>query len=109
MWLPVYLDFPMLWIIPMLAHGFFILVLVTIYALLLDFFYSYQSITPVHIKLPNGNMAIAKFSGTVQFSPGLVAKNVLYVDEFKLNLLYVPKLCVDNDCIVSFDNDKCLI
>lgn len=72
-------------------------------------FDSYQSIKPVHIKLPNGNIAIAKFSGTVQFSPGLIAKNVLYVAEFKFNLLSVPKLCVDSDYIVTFDNDKCLI
>jgi hypothetical protein len=54
-------------------------------------------------------MAIAKFSGTVQLSPGLIAKNVPYVAEFKLNLLSVPKLCVDSDYIVTFDNDKCLI
>ena len=45
----------------------------------INFFDSYASIIPVHIKLPNGNMAIAKFFGTVTFSPGLVAKNVLYV------------------------------
>ena len=72
-------------------------------------FDNYNSIIPVHIKLPNGNMAIAKYSGTVQFSPGFMVKNVLYVDEFKLNLLSVPKLCTENNCIVVFDNDKCLI
>lgn len=47
--------------------------------------------------------------GTVQFSPGLVAKNVLFDPKFNLNLLSVPKLCVNTDCIVTFDNDKCLI
>jgi len=72
-------------------------------------FDSYQSIKHVHIKLPNGNMDIAKFYDTVQFSPSLVAKNVLYVVEFKLNLLSVPKLCVDSDYIVTSDNHKCLI
>lgn len=70
------------------------------------FFDSYNSITPVNIKLPNGHMAIY---GTVQFSPGLVAKNVLFDPKFNLNLLSVPKLCVNTDCIVTFDNDKCLI
>lgn len=75
----------------------------------LRIFYSHAPITPVHIKLPNGNMAIAKTSGTVQFFPGLIAKNVLFVPDFNLNLLFVPKLCLDNECIVTFYNDKCLI
>ena len=75
----------------------------------LSIFDSHTSITPIHIKLPNGNMSIARIVGTVQFSPGLIAKKVLFVPDFKLNLLSVPKLCLDDNCIVSFDNDKCLI
>jgi hypothetical protein len=34
---------------------------------------------------------------------------VLYVPDFKLNLIFVPKLCLDNSFVVTFDNDKCLI
>jgi hypothetical protein len=53
-------------------------------------------------------LEITKFSGTMQFSPGLIALNVLFVHDFNLNLLYLPKLCIDIDCVVNFDNDKCL-
>ena len=43
----------------------------------LKFYDSYNSISLVNIKLPNGHLAVARFSGIVKFSPGLVGKNVL--------------------------------
>ncbi|PNX97245.1 hypothetical protein L195_g020471, partial [Trifolium pratense] len=75
----------------------------------LNCFSSYNSITPIHVKLPNGNAFIAKYAGTVQFSPGFLVSQVLCVPDFHLNLLSVPKLCIDNKYVVSFNNDKCLI
>ncbi|XP_045831491.1 uncharacterized protein LOC123922861 [Trifolium pratense] len=75
----------------------------------LNCFSSYNSITPIHVKLPNGNAFIAKYAGTMQFSPGFLVSQVLCVPDFHLNLLSVPKLCIDNKYVVSFNNDKCLI
>lgn len=72
-------------------------------------FGAYQQIMLLNIKLPNGHMPIAKYPGTLKFSLGLVAQNVLSVPDFKLNLLLVPKLYVDIDCTVTFNNDKRLI
>ncbi|MCH83064.1 retrovirus-related pol polyprotein from transposon TNT 1-94 [Trifolium medium] len=63
----------------------------------------------IHVRLPNGHASIAKYAGTVQFYPGFLVSQVLYVPDFHLNLLSVPKLCIDNQYIVSFDNDRCLI
>lgn len=73
------------------------------------FFYDYKKIVPVNIRLPNGQIAIAKHVGTVKFSPDLIAHNVLFVHDFNLNLLYVPKHCIDIACIIVSNNDKCLI
>ncbi|CAJ2656892.1 unnamed protein product [Trifolium pratense] len=72
-------------------------------------FSSYKSILPVHIKLPNGNASVARYAGTICFSPDFLVQQVLYVLDFNLNLISVPKLCLDNQYIVSFDNEKCLI
>jgi hypothetical protein len=59
--------------------------------------------------LPNGNASIAKYAGTITFSKDLQITQVLYVPDFHLNLISVPKLCLDNCLVVTFDNDNCLI
>lgn len=54
-------------------------------------------------------MAIAKHAYTMKFSSELIAHNVLFVPDFNINLLSVCKLCLGMDCMIVFDNDKCLI
>lgn len=54
-------------------------------------------------------MVVAKQAGIVKFSLELIAHNVLFVPDFNLNFLFVPKLCLDIDYIVVFYNNKCLI
>jgi hypothetical protein len=75
----------------------------------MEYFSSYTSITPIHVRLPNGTTSIARYADTVQFSPGFLVAQVLYVPDFHLNLISVPKLCIDNKYTVSFNDDKCLI
>jgi hypothetical protein len=75
----------------------------------LNWFQSYIEISPINIKLPNGNFAIAKYSGTVSFSPQFTITNVLYVPEFSVNLLAVSKLCQSTHCSVQFLDSQCLI
>jgi hypothetical protein len=72
-------------------------------------FSSYTSINPIIVRLPNGNSSIARFAGTVEFSPSFLVKQVLFVPDFHLNLISVPKLCIDNKYNVSFNDDQCLI
>ncbi|PNX85941.1 peptide transporter PTR2, partial [Trifolium pratense] len=74
-----------------------------------DYFSSYKSIKPISVKLPNGQVSIANYSGSVKFSSIFTISHVLLVPDFNLNLISVPKLCLDNHFLVSFDNDKCLI
>ncbi|KAK2361432.1 putative mitochondrial protein [Trifolium repens] len=75
----------------------------------LSWFQSYIEITPINIKLPNGNFAVAKYSGTVSFSPQFNIINVLYVPEFSVNLLAVSKLCHSLHCLIQFHDSQCLI
>ncbi|MCI12788.1 putative retrotransposon protein, partial [Trifolium medium] len=50
----------------------------------LTYFSSYNSITPIHVKLPNGNASIAKYVGTVQFSPGFLVSQMFDTSKAEL-------------------------
>ncbi|KAK2366337.1 hypothetical protein QL285_079730 [Trifolium repens] len=54
-----------------------------------QWFQSYNAINPVNVKLPNGNIVIAKFSGIVKFSDAFFLTNVLCIPNFSVNLLSV--------------------
>lgn len=73
------------------------------------FFGDYKKIVQVNIILINGQMAIAKHVNIAKFSPELIAHNLLFMLDLNLNFLFVLKLCLDIDCTIIFDNDKCLI
>ncbi|XP_019450585.1 PREDICTED: uncharacterized protein LOC109352859 [Lupinus angustifolius] len=74
----------------------------------LSSFMSYQSIKPVTIKLPNGSIVSAKYSGIVKFSEHLLLHKVLFVLEFKFNLISIHKLASDLNCRVIFDDSQCM-
>lgn len=56
----------------------------------------------VLVNLPNGNYVPAKYIGKYFLTPELIFKKVLYVPDFKFNLLSVSKLTADNNCVVKF-------
>jgi hypothetical protein len=63
---------------------------------------------PISVQLPNGNISHIRVTGTVNLSPQIILKNVLYVPEFQFNLIYVSKVCQENSCRVIFNADTCL-
>ncbi|KAK2375797.1 putative mitochondrial protein [Trifolium repens] len=73
----------------------------------LHWFHSYSEITPMIIKLPNGDHVTTKISGTIVFSPWLSITGVLYVPTFNVNLISVSLLCQDAQCLVKFTNTTC--
>lgn len=75
----------------------------------LQYFDNYHSIEPVSVKLPNGHFSLAKYAGTVTFSPGFCVSEVFHVPDFSLNLLSVTKLCASLNCIITFTAFECLI
>lgn len=75
----------------------------------LKYFKSYVPLKPVSIRLRNGHKVYAKIKGIVHFSSKLYITDVLYVPEFNLNLISVPKLMVDLNVKVIFDVPKCQI
>ncbi|XP_019434297.1 PREDICTED: uncharacterized protein LOC109340973 [Lupinus angustifolius] len=72
----------------------------------LKHFTAFHSIRPITINLPNGTTTLARYSGTVVFSNLLVLHNVLYIPDFKFNLISVFKLTKSLHCKLIFDDSK---
>ncbi|WOH06718.1 hypothetical protein DCAR_0626146 [Daucus carota subsp. sativus] len=62
-----------------------------------------------YITIPNGKQVLVTQMGEVHIHDNLVLKDVLYVPDFKFNLVSIPKICKDLHCTVSFTDDKCFL
>ncbi|KAL1109639.1 hypothetical protein V6Z11_D03G191200 [Gossypium hirsutum] len=61
------------------------------------------------VRLPNGSSVTVTHTGTCTILPNLSLTKVLYVPNFRYNLLSVSKLTTDLHCMVSFYPHFCLI
>nr|GEW76532.1 cysteine-rich RLK (receptor-like protein kinase) 8 [Tanacetum cinerariifolium] len=74
-----------------------------------NIFVPYQLKIKQPIKLPNGDSSIISHVGKVKLSNGTILEDVLVVPSFKFDLLSVPKLTQDSQCVVSFYPTFCVI
>jgi hypothetical protein len=74
-----------------------------------QWFHSYNEITPIRVKLPNGNYALAKYSGIITFSSCFTISEVLCIPNFSVNLLSVSQLCKIPKYVLQFTNSQCTI
>lgn len=77
----------------------------------LDVFSSYTEIIDKTstITIPNGKHVSITHRGTVHLSNDIVLTEVLYVHEFKFNLVSIPKICKDLKCDVMFNDLGCFL
>lgn len=75
----------------------------------LDLFRTYDHISPINVKLPNGNSIHASIAGIVQISEFLTLHDVLYLPQFNLNLISLSKLVTSGGFQVLFTNDACVL
>lgn len=61
------------------------------------------------IKLPTGNTVNITYIGDMVLKCGITLINVLFVPQFTHNLLSVTKLGKNNDCEVTFKEEKCIV
>ncbi|GJS70208.1 cysteine-rich receptor-like protein kinase 8 [Tanacetum coccineum] len=61
------------------------------------------------ITLPNGQSSEITQIGHVKLNNGILLKDVLCVPEFKFSLLSIPKLTKDNNCVVIFFLNFCVL
>lgn len=64
---------------------------------------------PVHIILPDGSSKAVHTVGDVQLNEDLILKDVLYVPEFKYNLLSVSKLVCEGKLSAHFHKEFCVL
>jgi hypothetical protein len=74
-----------------------------------QWFHSYSEITPIRVKLPNGNYVFAKHSGIVKFSECFIITDVLCVPSFSVNLLSVSQLSKMSKYVLKFNSTHCTI
>ena len=72
-------------------------------------FLSFSKIQPMRIHLPNCSVIAAHISGTVQLSPHFIIHDVLYVPNFKFNLISISKLLSSLKYTLTFSNSHCQI
>lgn len=61
-----------------------------------------------HIAIPNGKQVKVTHIGTIYLNNGIELQSVLFVPDFKFNLISIPKLCKDLNCSAIFINDTCI-
>lgn len=57
------------------------------------------------VTLPNGHVIPAEYVGVIRLNSKLLLRRVLYVPQFKFNLLSVSSLTTDSELIVHFHHD----
>lgn len=72
-------------------------------------FQLFYKIKLVQVSLPNGNLVVVSYVGTISFTPHFHLSHVLYSPGFCLNLILVAKLCSSLFCSLNFTSDQCLI
>jgi hypothetical protein len=75
----------------------------------INWFITYSEIDPISVKLPNNNIVQAFCKGTMQLNEHLQIDDVLYLPDFAVNLISVSKLCKEQNCVVGFESDQCII
>lgn len=75
----------------------------------LSFFQSYKEITGNFntITIPDGKQVHITHQGVLKFNNDITLTDVLYVPDFKFNLISIPKLCKDLQCEVVFSDLGC--
>lgn len=61
------------------------------------------------ITIPDGRHIAVKCIGTISLPSGIKLKNVLYVPQFRFNLISTHRLCQDLNCDVIFNSNGCFV
>jgi hypothetical protein len=75
----------------------------------MKWFSNCTKIEPISVNLSNGNTTLAQCRGQVRLSQELSIKNVLYLPQFAVNLIYASKLIKKQNCILHFGANECTI
>jgi len=75
----------------------------------LDLFVSLDALPkPIYITWPDGSLKTVTLGGNVQLDDNITLRKVLYVPEFKFNLLSVTKLLADQNLCIHLYPTECI-
>ena len=69
----------------------------------------YKLDEPIYITILDGRTVSMELAGTVNVASGLILKNVLYTPNLTCNLISAHKLVKDENCLVTYGANSCLI
>lgn len=69
----------------------------------IECFTTHKAISPISVKLPNGTILYAKYSGTVFFTKDFFLHDVPFIPEFHFNLVSINKLTPSLHCQLLFN------
>nr|KYP61688.1 hypothetical protein KK1_016196 [Cajanus cajan] len=72
-------------------------------------FFSYRSINPIVVKLPTSQQVLATHSSLVKFTDTFYLFDVLFIPDFKFNLISISKLVSSLDVQLTFCSTSCII
>ncbi|XP_016186375.1 uncharacterized protein LOC107628080 [Arachis ipaensis] len=75
----------------------------------LESYQLYHQIKPIIVKLPDGTHISTSIAGTIVFSKQFLLLDVLFIPQFKFNLISVSKLTKSLHCELVFDDMTCKI
>lgn len=61
------------------------------------------------VTIPDGRTILVKYIGDIILNNGVKLIDVLYIPDFKYNLIYVHKLTYANNSNISFSSNYCFI
>ena len=64
---------------------------------------------PIYILQPHGRKIKVEKAGSVKLGPNIILRDVLYIPTFKCNLISTQKLAIDENCLVSYEPNFCII
>lgn len=64
--------------------------------------------TPITVHLPNGHTTLVTMTGSVQITPTLLLKGVLYIPTFTYNLISISRITNSTHASVTFTHNKCV-
>nr|KYP36220.1 Copia protein [Cajanus cajan]KYP68721.1 Copia protein [Cajanus cajan] len=64
---------------------------------------------PFYVTVPTGNVVLVESMGYIDLDKNIKLENVLFVPQFSCNLISVHKLARDSKCILTYDENRCVL
>nr|KYP74880.1 Copia protein [Cajanus cajan] len=64
---------------------------------------------PLRITVPTGDVVLVHKKGTIKLNENIKLYDVLFIPEFRYNLISIHKITNELNCVVTYSVDECVI